>query len=34
MVENRFLLSLNWIMEWGWVSVKFGAGSLCPMCNR
>ncbi len=34
MIENRFLLWLNWIMERGWDSVKFDAESLCPKCNR
>jgi hypothetical protein len=34
MVENRFLEMLKWIMEGRWGSVKFGAGTLCPMCNR
>jgi hypothetical protein len=29
MIENRFLVKLKWIMEGGWVSVKFGAGTLC-----
>ena len=34
MVGNRFLLVLEWIMRWGCGSVKFGAESLCPKCNR
>jgi hypothetical protein len=34
MIENRFLEKLKWIMAGRWVSVKFGAGALCPMCNR
>jgi hypothetical protein len=34
MVENRFPAELLWIMEGGWVSVKFGAAGLCPKCNR
>jgi ssDNA-binding Zn-finger/Zn-ribbon topoisomerase 1 len=34
MIENHFLLRLNWIMEWGRGSVKFGADRLCPKCNR
>ena len=34
MVENRFLVKLQWIMEWRWGSVKFGAVRLCPMCHR
>jgi hypothetical protein len=33
-METAFRLKLNWIMEGGWVSVKFGSGRLCPKCNR
>jgi hypothetical protein len=30
MIRNRFPAELMWIMEGGWVSVKFAAERLCP----
>jgi hypothetical protein len=34
MIRNRFPAELMWIMEGGWVSVKFAAGRLCPKLHR